>query len=117
MGVLLQSKQNPKMLAVATSHYTLQGCSCVSIQWGAWAVAGMAAADAALLARLARQGYGAVQPAAGLRALAQVISGSFGCSVSEFVASPFMWSTFLKGMNILFSCLITHDIELPCIAL
>ena len=41
--------------------------------WGAWAT-GMAAADAAILQRFERLGMGSIKPAAGLVALAAILS-------------------------------------------
>ena len=64
-----------------------------SIQWGAWAGAGMAAAEPTLLRRLEQQGYGAVQPAHGLAAL-QAMLAPAPAPVS--MASPFDWSRFLR---------------------
>jgi hypothetical protein len=72
----------------------LQGGRCVSLQWGAWAGAGMAAADASLLSKLSRQGYGAIQPASGLSALRAAVAA---IGVSNVVVSSFVWPTFLKG--------------------
>lgn len=45
----------------------------MSVMWGAWAT-GMAAADAAILQRFERLGMGSIKPAAGLAALAAVLS-------------------------------------------
>lgn len=49
----------------------------VSIQWGAWAGAGMAAHDKAILARLHRVGLGAIRPADGLAALHTALTGFY----------------------------------------
>lgn len=56
----------------------LQGVAAVALQWGAWGGAGMAAADKALAARLARAGMGMLLPAAGLAALAWALCFSDG---------------------------------------
>lgn len=50
----------------------------VALQWGAWGGAGMAAADAALAARLARAGMGMLPPPQGLQALAAALRFSEG---------------------------------------
>ena len=50
----------------------LQGLPSNSMQWGAWAGAGMAASNAMRL-HLERVGMGAVQPVAGLTALGAVL--------------------------------------------
>jgi hypothetical protein len=47
-----------------------------SVQWGAWAAVGMAAASAAALARIQRSGMGVIQPAAGLQALRRLLSST-----------------------------------------
>ena len=54
-----------------------QGIAEVSLQWGAWAGSGMAAQEGPLLARLARLGMGAVDPAQGLTALQAALSAFF----------------------------------------
>lgn len=56
----------------------LQGRPVQSVQWGAWAEAGMAAGQSGLLSRLARQGYGALMPAAGLAVLRSALQGVQG---------------------------------------
>lgn len=71
-----------------------QGCASTSVQWGAWAGAGMAASTPALLVKLQRRGYAAVQPAAGLAALHGLMVSS--CSGAAVVmAAPFDWGRFL----------------------
>lgn len=73
-----------------------QGCSGSSLQWGAWAGAGMAAAEPQLLQKLQRQGYAAVQPAAGLAALHAMLLGR-ETSAAVTMAAPFDWSRFLAS--------------------
>ena len=72
-----------------------QGCSGASVQWGAWAGAGMAAAEPQLLQKLQRQGYSAVQPAAGLAALHALLLGSEVAAVT--MAAPYEWARFLAS--------------------
>jgi hypothetical protein len=57
------------------------GMAAVSVQWGAWAGAGMAASDAQTAARVARLGMGMVGAGQGLAALEGVLAGlgSGGC--------------------------------------
>ena len=93
---LLQVRLNLRCCSSLTLA-CMQGCATTSIQWGAWAGAGMAAADAALLQRLVRQGYGAVTPVQGLGVLAGVLRKSS----AVVAASPFDWSTFLAGEPLL----------------
>jgi hypothetical protein len=65
----------------------------VALQWGAWGGAGMAAADAALAARLARAGMGMLPPPQGVKALAtalrfvegEAMTSCLRCAVSRCV--------------------------------
>lgn len=75
-----------------------------SVQWGAWAEAGMAAEQSGLLLRLARQGYGALTPAAGLAVLRSALQGVRGVAAeavrssgSVLMAAVFQWDRFLSG--------------------
>lgn len=61
----------------------------------------MAAADASLLSKLGRQGYGAIEPASGLGALRSAVAIQAAIGVSNVVVSPFVWPTFLKGGSLL----------------
>ena len=59
----------------------------------------MAASSPALLAKLLRQGYGTVLPAAGLAMLGAVLqSVRPPLDEAALMASPFDWATFLKGI-------------------
>ena len=75
----------------------LQGLEAFSLQWGAWAGVGMAASDASLLTKLRRQGYGVIQPVAGLKALHGVLISDHPESSSNLLLSPFDWATYLRG--------------------
>jgi hypothetical protein len=82
----------------------LQGRPVQSVQWGAWAEAGMAAGQSGLLSRLARQGYGALAPAAGLAVLRSALQGVQGVAAeavrssgSVVMAAVFRWDRFLSG--------------------
>lgn len=77
-----------------------------SVQWGAWAEAGMAASQAGLLSKLDRQGYGALQPTAGLAVLHSALQGVIGVAAGMLqgraagvarMAAPFHWDRFLTG--------------------
>ena len=57
-------------LAAAWRH---GGSPVTSVQWGAWAGAGMAAQNAATAMRIRGLGLGLIQPAQGLRALDAVL--------------------------------------------
>lgn len=73
-----------------------QGRVCSSVQWGAWVGAGMAASDRSLLQKLQRQGYSAVQPAAGLGALSQLLLRAGLSGAAAVMAAPFDWARFLS---------------------
>jgi hypothetical protein len=61
-----------------------RGCVSTSVQWGAWAGAGMASGDAGTLQRLERMGLGALSPVHGLGALQSVLSDGqrAGCGLA-----------------------------------
>lgn len=48
----------------------------MSVAWGAWQGAGMAAHDSRILSRLGRVGLGAIRPHQGLAALQQAMTGA-----------------------------------------
>ena len=77
----------------------LQGSQCCSLQWGPWAEVGMAASDPTILKTLARQGYGAVTPVAGLSALQSLMSASSVSLNSSVMISLFNWPVFLRGTH------------------
>ncbi len=78
-----------------------QGKETGAIQWGAWASAGMAASSPTLLARLVRQGYGAVPPATGLAMITAVLQSTRPpLDEAALMASPFDWATLLKGAHV-----------------
>lgn len=64
----------------------------------------MAAAAPALLIKLAKQGYGAIRPTAGIAALQQALRGWQGMGGHPIVSS-FHWDTFLKGKHT-FACML-----------
>jgi hypothetical protein len=81
-----------------------------SVGWGAWAGGGMAAQDPALLARLRRQGFGAVAPQEGLAVLASLLSsasvpqslaagGPRGQPTPAAIASPLSWPDVLRASS------------------
>lgn len=74
----------------------LRGAAGTSVQWGAWAGAGMAAATPQLLLRLARQGLGAIHPAHGLLVLTQAMYSSL-TSLPVMLASPLIWRVLLAA--------------------
>ena len=73
-----------------------RGAPTLSVQWGAWQVAGGGMADAAVLQRAARMGIGAVSAPAGLAALAHLLQAGAGSDRPPVAAvSPFHWPAFL----------------------
>lgn len=78
---------------------SLQGQTAVAVQWGVWSGAGMAASEGGLIRRLARRGYGALAPAAGLAALGGALASAAagGAAAAVIMAAPFLWPKFLQG--------------------
>jgi hypothetical protein len=85
-----------------------------SLQWGAWGSGGMAAKDAAVLARIERQGIGVLSPERGLAVLGAVLGSFAGVGVlggappshlSQLVparnlaASPFDWARIAQHVR------------------
>ena len=66
-----------------------------SMQWGAWAIVGMAAQSAANLDRIESVGMGVLSPAIGLQALSAIISVAEDIPVH--IASPFAFARLLQG--------------------
>ena len=84
-------------LDAAAAGMAAAGLPALSIQWGAWAGGGMAAADAGTAARVERSGLALVQPERGLAALAAAV-GALGSSASAspvLSVTPFLWDAFL----------------------
>ena len=69
----------------------MQGVPVTSVQWGAWAGAGMAAGDASTAVRLERMGMGLIAIDVGLEALQAVLSAA----APVVAAVPFRWCQFM----------------------
>lgn len=69
----------------------LQGVPGLAVNWGAWAGAGMAAA--AGIERMARLGFGAIQPRTGMAAMAALLRCLQGGSppAAQVMGSAFFW--------------------------
>jgi NAD(P)-dependent dehydrogenase (short-subunit alcohol dehydrogenase family) len=67
------------------------GLPAVSVQWGAWAGGGMAAADAQTAARVERMGMSLISRAAGLAALEGVLTAAASQHTPVLAATPFLW--------------------------
>jgi 3-oxoacyl-(acyl-carrier-protein) synthase/acyl carrier protein len=101
LGAPGQSNYAAANAALDAAAGALQGAGLgvVSVRWGAWAGAGMAAADASTAARVARSGMALLQPAQGLAALEAAIgsiSGAVPAAPSTLAAAPFVWDKFLS---------------------
>ena len=73
-----------------------QGTNATSVQWGAWAGAGMAANDASTKARIERTGLELVNPLLGLAAMAGLLQGRPSVTPAVLSAVPIVWERFLK---------------------
>ncbi len=72
------------------------GTVSVSVQWGAWASAGMATQDKSTAMRLQRLGLGLIQVESGLNALEASLK-STRSSASVVAAVPFLWPQFIQA--------------------
>jgi len=82
-------------LDASAQQAQLTGQAMASVQWGAWAGAGMAAQDRSTAARLERLGMGLIRINVGLSTLEAALSGSAeGSSRSVLAAVPFHWQQF-----------------------
>jgi hypothetical protein len=90
-------------LDAAAGAAQLAGVPAVSVQWGAWAGGGMAAADAQTAARVERMGMSLISPAAGLAALEGVLAatsvGAAAGSAAVVAAIPFKWQRMLQRLG------------------
>lgn len=80
------------LLDATAEGWQAQGLAAFSIAWGAWGGAGMAAANPAVAARLARVGVAAIQPVAGLAALEQATVAARSGIV---MAAALLWERLL----------------------
>jgi 3-oxoacyl-(acyl-carrier-protein) synthase len=90
------SAANAALDALAARAQAGGGAS-TSVQWGAWAGAGMAAGDRSTALRVERLGMGMVQPAPGLALLQRVLAGAAGAPV--LAAVPFLWHRFIQRLG------------------
>ncbi|KAI8473970.1 MAG: hypothetical protein J3K34DRAFT_383389, partial [Monoraphidium minutum] len=83
-------------LDAAAAALQAGGLAAVSVQWGAWAGAGMAANDPQTAARVERMGMGMVAPAQGLAALEGALAAAAsGGGRPVLAATPIRWRRFL----------------------
>ena len=98
-------------LDAAAAAMTSRGVPYASVQWGAWAGGGMAAADSQTAARVERMGMSLIQPQQGLAALEAVIGALSGGPAAVppllpppappgvVAAVPFNWPALLGGFG------------------
>ena len=103
-------------LDAAAAAGALAGAPMVSLQFGAWAGAGMVAQSAGTAARLERLGLGLLSPEAALSALSAAVAGAAAArpaqlpavkslllpqlqSCGVIVVNPFRWPAFLRGLQ------------------
>jgi NADPH:quinone reductase-like Zn-dependent oxidoreductase/3-oxoacyl-(acyl-carrier-protein) synthase/acyl carrier protein len=80
-------------LAGATQR---SGLAATSVQWGAWAGAGMAAGDSGTAARVERTGMALISPPQGLAMLeGMVLAAKPSDTISVLAANAFVWPKFL----------------------
>ena len=77
------------------------GAPATSLQWGAWAGAGMAARDASTATRIQRAGMNMVNPAQGLSALGGVLATSAMLKAPVTAAIPFDWQSFMEHKHVI----------------
>lgn len=68
-----------------------------SVQWGAWAGAGMAANDASTQIRVERTGMGLLEPAQGMRVVEGIVYSKYPLAICS--ANIFVWNTMMKRMG------------------
>jgi acyl carrier protein len=76
-----------------------QGSSGLSVQWGAWAEGGMAAANAATAKAVERMGMGMVEPIGGMGALQSMLMQVSTSTLPVYSAIPFKWNRFMGRMQ------------------
>ena len=85
-------------LDAAAQQAQQAGLPACSIQWGAWAGAGMAAHDANTAARMERLGMGLISAGGGLQALAFAMhSAGASDGMGALAAVPFRWRQFVAA--------------------
>ena len=78
------------------------------MQWGAWAIIGMASHNANVLARIERSGMGVIQPLQGLNVLHIALTIGLDPAV---IVNPFRWYDMgwaQKGISTIFMEQIPH---------
>ena len=88
-------------LDAAAQRAQQAGGVAASVQWGAWAGAGMAANDASTAARVARTGMALLAPSQGLAVLEALLvpaqqSRAAAPAPAVLAATPFVWDTLMQ---------------------
>ena len=85
------------VLDAMAQGWAAQGLAGLSVQWGAWAEGGMAAANAATAKAVERMGMGMIVPGAGLGAVQSLLLQQAAQQVPAVAAAvPFKWPRFLQ---------------------
>lgn len=87
------------ILDAMAESWQSQGSSGLSVQWGAWAEGGMAAANAATAKAVERMGMGMVEPTGGMGALQSMLMQASISTLPVYSAIPFRWSTFMGRLQ------------------
>lgn len=89
---------NAAMDAIVCSMHS-RGLPTGSFQWGPWAQAGMAARGKSLIQRLERQGFEALDPAAGLSMIERVLRKGCIALPTSLAIGRFFWSKALETFS------------------
>lgn len=92
------SAANAALDAMA-SGWQARGLVGLSVQWGAWAEGGMAAANAATAKAVERMGMGMITPAAGIAAVHSLLMTQPAHTPALVTAVPFHWPHFMARLG------------------
>lgn len=86
------------MMDALSETWKAQGAPGLSLQWGAWAEGGMAAANASTARAVERLGMGMVTPASGLGAIHALLMHHMNSVPAVCAAVPFHWPKFMAQL-------------------
>ena len=86
------------ILDAMAETWQAQGASGLSVQWGAWAEGGMAAANAATAKAVEKMGMGMVDPESGMGTMQSMLMQTSALAAPIYSAIPFKWSTFMARL-------------------
>ena len=76
-----------------------QGLAGLSVQWGAWAEGGMAAANAGTVKAVERMGMGMIAPEQGICAVEGLLLQAASAAPAVAAAVPFVWPRFIQRLG------------------